>query len=1336
MYHYLNGLGRIWVGNIEPPQEEFEVNTLWLKVSLIKEEITKFLAGDLVTPEWDLMAYDCINFKWVSLAHGGAGDFDPANVKAVVESVASSDTADASVYFDKNTFKFSFKLPKGDKGDPGDQGNPGDQGPQGRPGADGAFEEYIYKRVKTEDEISGVTAPDTSEDVDDYVPEGWTDNPQGITAEWRVELACKRKKSAGTSTDPKGHWGSWIGPVVWSRWGVNGRDGDGVEYIFIRTTSYTTPNTPVASTSNDEELPTDPVWGKWTDDPTGVTSVYRWEWVSQRKWINNKWSSFSSPALWAYYSKDGEDGVGITPDYYTYVYQQADSKPDKPNFNTPQPPEDSNWKDYPNNAGQWWQCVGKVEGTTDTVLFWGEVIPLNGRDGQAQDGKYYETRFSVNKSNIDPPAINKGNRTPDVLTTDPPTYWTITPPEKGEGEFMWQTWAQINPNDTLNSPWSTPVCISGEQGSPGDWTSNVFKLSNTPTLDPPSDRSPIPSGWQDAPGVEPGKWWVTYALIDGVTNRVKDGHDWSSPKPIIGEDGAPGADGIWTDFKFASTDRGGEAPNINKLALNPGDHWKESWADFGANKDVWMTFAKKKKETNGQEALAEPSVGWADPRRINGEQGLRGPTGENGASGIPGVNYEIRYALGDSTEPNEEAKNDNLSKENREPVHWYLWVPSTTTPEQRVWFIQNRIMYSSNADVGEAGKGTCLGPWSAPALYTGPAGRDGLDGIPGTPGADGVSSYFHIKYAPTLQEDGYPLAQDMTEVPSKYMGSYVDTSKPDSDNPRDYAWVKIEGDDGQGIPGTNSYLHIKYSNDGGKTFTGNNGEDPGDYLGQCVTETQPDPTNPNDYIWAKIKGEAGESITGPAGQIIYPEGLYASNHDYYTSTKTAPYVLVYSPDGSYTKASGKYWLLNKVGENFKGDDHPQDPKNEYPTADWLQYWQEFSDYEAIYADVGILGNALVGSAVFNKQYMFSQQGVTSSGSATNEYQNFNPEQPTGGQFTPNILLDFSNGSGHLGQGSISWDSDGNLKTESIQIGSSAYFKYEKNTNEGTHITVSTLHAKIKDLDTDSYVLLQLDSKKGNYKVGELYEGIIINDTSFMSRIQIGEPDGSTPINLKAYLPGNYLYDEEQSGLKTWVQYIKLSPGSLLKYILDVTYVGSTYVEGNIYISNPSEFLVEEGSRLSGGGTYRYTIVSRNIYDIIPISIIDILDVNISRRHVTGSVYKSCPQSALGITVNWIGYTINRGHIFEIRMSHNFENSDQILHCIGVPYSEGDIAHKFLFAESAPTSGKVEVQIDCLSPITESSSTISVGDTFRVVDMDQLTYSFRVILYSTNSVRFM
>ena len=44
----------------------------------------------------------------------------------------------------------------------------------------------------------------------------------------------------------------------------------------------------------------------------------------------------------------GQDGVngtpginGTAPNYKTYVYAQSNSKPDKPNFNTPQPPTES-----------------------------------------------------------------------------------------------------------------------------------------------------------------------------------------------------------------------------------------------------------------------------------------------------------------------------------------------------------------------------------------------------------------------------------------------------------------------------------------------------------------------------------------------------------------------------------------------------------------------------------------------------------------------------------------------------------------------------------------------------------------------------------------------------------------------------------------------------------------------------------------------------------------------------------------------------------------------------------------------------------------------------------
>ena len=74
----------------------------------------------------------------------------------------------------------------------------------------------------------------------------------------------------------------------------------------------------------------------------------------------------------------------------------------------------------------------------------------------------------------------------------------------------------------------------------------------------------------------------------------------------------------------------------------------------------------------------------------------------------------------------------------------------------------------------------------------------------------------------------------MSETPNTYIGTYVDFTQADSNDYTDYTWSRFEGMQGeqgtQGIPGTNgangktSYLHIKYSNDGGKTFTANNGE--------------------------------------------------------------------------------------------------------------------------------------------------------------------------------------------------------------------------------------------------------------------------------------------------------------------------------------------------------------------------------------------------------------------------------------------------------------------------------------------------------------------------------
>ncbi len=138
-------------------------------------------------------------------------------------------------------------------------------------------------------------------------------------------------------------------------------------------------------------------------------------------------------------------------------------------------------------------------------------------------------------------------------------------------------------------------------------------------------------------------------------------------------------------------------------------------------------------------------------------------------------------------------------------------------------------------------------------------GSQGVQGVPGIDGENGQTSYFHVKYAPVIN----PSLDQMTEIPDKFIGTYVDFVREDSVNPADYTWSKFQGEDG--IPGINgengqtSYLHIKYSNDGGKTFTTNNGKDVGTYIGQYTDFKQEDSNNVSDYKWALIKGADGES---------------------------------------------------------------------------------------------------------------------------------------------------------------------------------------------------------------------------------------------------------------------------------------------------------------------------------------------------------------------------------------------------------------------------------------------------------------------------------------------
>lgn len=284
---------------------------------------------------------------------------------------------------------------------------------------------------------------------------------------------------------------------------------------------------------------------------------------------------------------------------------------------------------------------------------------------------------------------------------------------------------------------------------------------------------------------------------------------------------------------------------------------------------------------------------------IPGETGAKGDKGETGASGRSITSSETTYQASNSgtvAPTGTWSKTPPNVAENQ-----YLWTRTIYTYSDKTTSTTYSIgKMGAKGEQGAKGETGATGPQGSqgeqgiqgpqgekgekgdqgPQGLQGIQGPKGEQGIQGPKGASGDTTYFHIKYSSVAKPT---TASQMTETPSTYIGTYVDFTEADSSDPSKYTWARFQGLQGekgtQGIAGTNgidgktSYLHIKYSNDGGKTFTSNSGETVGDYIGTCTDYNLNDPTTVASYTWAKIKGEQGiqgakgeTGATGPKGE--------------------------------------------------------------------------------------------------------------------------------------------------------------------------------------------------------------------------------------------------------------------------------------------------------------------------------------------------------------------------------------------------------------------------------------------------------------------------------------
>lgn len=714
-------------------------------------------------------------------------------------------------------------------------------------------------------------------------------------------------------------------------------------------------------------------------------------------------------------------------------------------------------------------------------------------------------------------------------------------------------------------------------------------------------------------GVESNPYW---AFIMGNSGKGQKGD-----KGDIGPIGPSGTDGITPQLKIEdgrwllSMDKGQTWQDIGQATGDPGQNGtdgkngsdgigvipggttgqalvKKSDADYDTE---WKTISEGGEIPNFDAEVASVSstteananvvlegdifkFSFGLPKGADGKDGENGKDGTNGtdgSNGEDGLGIKLMYAKSGSvnTPP-------VVNKTNANPGSvWSTVVPIHTSSE---------IIWSITASFRDS---TLVGEWSDPVQMT---GEKGEQGIPGTNGEDGKTSYLHIKYS---NDGGVTFTGNNGEDPGAWIGIYVDYNINDSDDPSDYKWTKIKGEPGitgdpgpagkdgvDGLPGIG--IEVRYCLGtttiyGGTSTPGTTRQPTGWDL------AVPTPTEETPYIWfiqarvnytsntdkvgtiegswstpTKLSGTNGlNGENGSKGQIIYPEGIYNVNTVYQGTADKTPYV--------YDSNDANYYVLNIVG-TWQGTLH----SNESPSTDTSNSWVKLDAFEALYTKIGIIANGLIGSAVFNGNYMFSQQGIDASGQISTQYQNFDPEIPTGGEFTPNILFDFRTGAGHMAAGKIKFGSDGSVDLTNIKINNAIIQnikQYSLTQSSDPHILDSLYSEIIYSPTIHEDVTLKVNASEYQLNIDDSYSGVIHNKSDkqlFIYPFDNGNDDES--IKICGYYNGRLLFSYDEPILFNASQ-ILLPAGGVLEFKFVPSSIVNNYYVGTIWVENTSDF---------------------------------------------------------------------------------------------------------------------------------------------------------------------
>lgn len=923
-------------------------------------------------------------------------------------------------------------------------------GDTGAPGADGVTTEFIYYLDDAEPMVDNLPSLNEA----GYVPPaetGWTSSPTGVDEDHLTEWCSLRKINRETK-----EWGPWEKPFIWSKYGVNGQDGDGVQYMYLKNAgailenptpldyltnadyqnkniewipenkvSYINIDNKLVSYDAIEEVEGDAIpAGVWTDNPSDLTSTYHSQWVSSRKYRKNpdtgkmEWGAFSAPALWARYGQDGKNATSVRK-----LYALSTSTSDAPTL-----PSDST------TTGDWGTGF-PLDYQVGVNVVWGTEAEI-----WAHNSEFVMTYKIASGRNADGEVIAPS----DITETNFKDVESI-PNDKVEG----YDYLRFNGDYyKWSGGWCQPYLVTGLKGESGyapNYIIYVFAYAYTDHVPgAPTGKSPTLPGvsldelgntiyWSDFPDTTNGRidgaidpitgkkqrWYQCIGHVYGHNNEV---YEWGTVTPCSGQDGIQGTNGNYTEIRFGVTK---DATKPSLIQSNNGVIYREpelydangtrmGWfatdedlPDIPAGGAMWQIWAT----INGADDSVMEVGGkyWNGPKRISGEQGeqgIQGPAGMRGASGIPGRTFIQMYCLG------------TYGKNKNSECYWETggidggdgyfgstnWKNNVLQNQMDGWFIGKEMPYSDPL--------TAYNENELMDLAKQPANKGRVVKLTETIFTQTTYTYWLINSDSTYTQ----LTQTLT-------------SDEDFDV---YVWC-IQGNEKWEAGGD----EVEYKLVGiewGSPF--------------------------------KLQGTNGlRGLQGNRGQVVYPMGVYNQEEVYVTTADKAPYVYD-SSDGMYyvynnteipwvgvlpgydpeTKEQGdlyktimvhpndassnskpvtedptkkheedteckylyydnKYYIWNGSGYSMASrykysidgsgaentwmtSQHGDSPANNYANATNSlnkPAWERFESFKALYTSIGIIENGMIGSAVYNNEFMFSQQGYKQDGVTPTNY---------------------------------------------------------------------------------------------------------------------------------------------------------------------------------------------------------------------------------------------------------------------------------------------------------------------------------------------------------------